>query len=176
MKHAYITLTKGKIDISSLRTDEKAFLGHVVKACQAGESYPNLVNRIHTPGSPALGGGQWVTKKVQASPLYRVCQDLADRQGISQGFLALGSASSLHDTGFVQDREPGYISSNEAAKLIHVTPEAIRKAIRQKRLPAKRLGHAYLLERRAVEGYAARSRWSQVHSTPDTGRRVARRT
>ena len=58
----------------------------VVKAYEGGEAYPNLVNRVNAPGSAALRRGRWVTKEVTASALYRVCQDLADRLGITQGF------------------------------------------------------------------------------------------
>ncbi len=154
---AYITLTGEKIGLSGLTSQERAFVGRIVKAYEAGEAYPNFVNKINAPGSPALGGGRWVTEKVAATSLYRVCQDLADRLGIAQGFLALGNNSSLEDTGFIERREPNYVSSEEAARLIGVTAEAIRKAIREKRIPARQVGRTYLVERRAVEAYAARS-------------------
>ena len=157
MLKAYITLTGQKIDLSELTIRERALLGRIVKAYEAGEAYPNFVNKINAPGSPALGGGHWVTEKVAASSLYRVCQDLADRLGIAQGFLALGENSSTQDTGFADRREPNYVSSEEAARLIGVTAEAIRKAIREKRIPARQVGRTYLVERRAVEAYAHRS-------------------
>ena len=157
MLKAYITLTEQRIDFSELTSEEKAFLGRIVKAYEASEAYPNFVNKINAPGSLALGGGQWVTEKVAASPLYRVCLDLADRLGIAQGFLALGPNSSIEDTGFVERREPDYVSSEEAARLLGVTAEAIRKAIREKRIPARQVGRTYLVERQAVEAYAHRS-------------------
>jgi excisionase family DNA binding protein len=158
MAKVYVTLTGEKIDLSSLTAEEKVLLGRVVKAYETGEAYPNFVNRVNAPGSPALGGGQWVTAKVARSPLYRVCQDLADRLGIAQGFLALGKNSSTERTGFVETAsEPDFVSSEEAAHRIGVTAEAIRKAIREKRLPARQVGRTYLLERKAVDAYAARS-------------------
>lgn len=157
MAKAYVTLTGEKIDLSDLTAEEKVFLGRVVKAYEAGEAYPNFVNRVNAPGSPALGGGEWVTRKVACSALYRVCQDLADRLGIAQGFLALAKNSSVERTSFVEASEPDYISSEDAAQRIGVTAEAIRKAIREKRLPARQVGRTYLLKQKAVDAYAARS-------------------
>jgi len=157
MLRAYLTLTGEKVDLSQLTPEERAFLGHIVKAYEESEAYPNFVNKINAPGSLALGEGRWVTAKVAVSPVYRVCQDLADRLGIAQGFLALGANSSVEDAGFVERREPNYVSSEEAARLIGVTAEAIRKAIREKRIPARQVGRTYLVERWAVEAYAHRS-------------------
>ena len=170
MLKAYITLTGERIDLSQLTLEEKAFLGHIVKAYEESEAYPNFVNRINSPGSPALAKGRWVTEKVAASRLYRVCQDLADRLGIAQGFLALGQKSSLQDAGFVDRREPDYVSSVEAAKLAGVTAEAIRKAIRERRIPARQVGRTYLVERRAVQAYAARSARVADRARPATVR------
>ena len=169
MTKAYVTLTGGKIDISGLTAEEKLFLGRAVKAFEAGEAYPNFVNRVNAAGSPALGGGQWVTAKVVRSPLYRLCQDLADRLGIAQGFLALGKNSSTERTGFVEvASEPEFVSCEEAAHRIGVSAEAIRKAIREKRLPAGQVGRTYLLERNAVDAYAARSgREVSIASAPN---------
>lgn len=158
MAKAYVTLTGEKIDLSGLTAEERVFLGRVVKAYEAGETYPNFVNGVNAPGSPALGGGQWVTEKVARFPLYRVCQDLADRLGIIQGFLAVGKNSSTKRAGFIEAAsEPDFVSCEEAAQWIGLTAEAIRKAIREKRLPARQVGRTYLLERKAVNVYAARS-------------------
>ncbi len=168
MRKAYIALNGERIDLSALSPEEKAFLGRIVKAYEKGEAYPNFVNRINAPGSLSLQGSQWITEKVAASAIYRVCQDLADRLGIAQGFLAVGENSSVEDTGFIEQEEPRYVSSDEAAKLIGVTAEAIRKAIREKRLPARRVGRTYLISRQAVDGYAARSgRQLQASGTYD---------
>lgn len=158
MAKAYVTLTGEKIHFSGLTAEEKVFLGRAVKAYEAGEAYPNFVNRVNAPGSPALGGGQWVTEKVARSPLYRVCQDIADRLGITQGFLAVGKNSSMERTGFIDAAdEPDFSSCEEAAQRIGLTAEAVRKAIREKRLPARQVGRTYVLERKAVDAYAARS-------------------
>jgi len=158
MAKAYVTLTGEKIDLSSLTAQEKVFLGQAVKSYEAGEAYPNFVNRVNAPGSAALGGGQWVTEKVARSALYRVCQDLADRLGIAQGFLAVGKNSSTERPTFVDaGTEPDIVSCEDAAQRIGVTAEAIRKAIREERLPARQVGRTYLLERKAVDAYAARS-------------------
>jgi len=156
MSKAYITLTGERIDISGLTTEEKVFLGRAVKAYEAGEAFPNFVNRINAPGSPALQGGQWVTEAVATSPLYRVCQDLGDRLGVAQGFLALGETSSMEGPGF-EGSEPDYISCEAAARRIGVTAEAIRRAVREKRLPARQVGRTYLLKRKAVDAYSVRS-------------------
>ncbi|MBI4705391.1 MAG: excisionase family DNA-binding protein [Deltaproteobacteria bacterium] len=158
MAKAYLTLTGEKIDLSSVTALEKVFLGQAVKFYEAGDAYPNFVNRVNAPGSAALGGGQWVTEKVTCSPLYRICQDLADRLGIAQGFLAIGKNSSTERPTFIDAAtEPDIISCEDAAQLAGVTAEAIRKAIRAKRLPARQVGRTYLLERKAVDAYAARS-------------------
>jgi excisionase family DNA binding protein len=168
MAKAYVTLTGEKIDLSGLTAEEKLVLGQVVKAYEAAEAYPNFVNRVNAPGSAALGGGQWVTEKVARSPLYRVCQDLADRLGIAQGFLAVGKNSSAGRPTFVDAAtEPDIDSCEDAAQRIGVTAEAIRKAIREKRLPARQVGRTYLLDRKAVDAYAARS-GREVSSRPST--------
>lgn len=171
MPNAYITLTGEKIELSGLTHEEKMFLGRAVKAYEAGEAFPNFVNHVNTPGSPALQGGQWVTEKVAASPLYRVCQDLGDRLGVAQSFLALGENSSTDDAGFTERNEPDYVSCEDAANQAGVTPEAIRRAIREDRLPARKVGRTYLLERKAVEAYAVRS-----GRRPPAARRINDRT
>lgn len=157
MAMAYVSLTGERIDISSLTREEKVFLGKAVKAYEAGEAFPNFVNLVNEPGSPALQGGQWVTEEVAASPLHRVCQDLGDRLGVAQGFLALGENSSTEDAGFTEQAGPTYMSCEDAADQAGVTPEAIRKAIREHRLPAEQVGRTYLLEPKHVKAYAARS-------------------
>lgn len=152
----YLTLDGERIDMGKLTADEKRFLGQAVKAYAAQEAYPNFVNRVNAPGSLALGGGEWVTGQVEASPLYRVCQDLADRLGVAQGFLSLGENSSVERTEPAGRKEPDYVSSEEAARIASVTGEAIRKAIREKRLPAKRVGRNFVVERQAIGAYLAR--------------------
>jgi excisionase family DNA binding protein len=158
MHKGYETLTGERIDISALTAEEKAFLGQVVKASQEGEAYPNFVNRVNAPGSPALGGGQWVTERIARSPLYRVCQDLSDRLGIAQGFLAAGKGSSPGRPTFLEAAgDAQFVSCEDAAEQIGVSAEAIRKAIREKRLAARQVGRTYLLEPRAIQAYAART-------------------
>lgn len=157
MAKAYVTLTGEKIDLSDLTPEEKAFLGSAVKAYGEGEAYPNFVNRINAAGSPALGGGHWVTEKIARSPLYRVSQDLSDRLGIAQGFLAVGKNSSPEHPTFVDaGGELDFVSCEDAAKRIGVSAEAIRKAIRENRIPARQVGRTYLLDAKAINAYAAR--------------------
>ncbi len=157
MPDAYVTLTGQRIALSELTREEKVFLGKAVKAYEAGEAFPNFVNRVNEPGSPALQGGQWVTEEVAASPIFRICQDLGDRLGVAQGFLTLGENSSTEDAGFTKQAGRDYMSCEDAADQAGVTAEAIRRAIREDRLPAKQVGRTYLLEPKAVEAYAARS-------------------
>ncbi|GEM_PF-2566411 len=158
MNKAYVTLTGERIDLSRLTADERRALGSILKAYQAGEAYPNFVNLVNIPGSSILGGGQWVTEAVATSPLYRVCQDLGDRLGVAQGYLALGRNSSTDETGPQAQGAIEYVSSNEAARRLGVTAEAIRKAVREKRLAAaRRIGRTYLFEWKAIEAYAQRS-------------------
>ena len=90
----YVTLAGERIDLSALSREDQEFMEKAATASRSGESYPDFVNRVHAPGSPALAGGDWVTQEVLASPLYRVCADLADRLGVAQGFLALGENAS----------------------------------------------------------------------------------
>ena len=157
MLGSYETLTNEKVNLSSLTAQEKAWMGQMVKVYQSGESYPQFVNRINEPGCPALGGGSWVTPGVSRSPLYRACQDLADRLGIAQGFLAVSMTAQQEKAGPAESAQPSYLSCEEAAERVGVTSEAIRKAIREDRLPAMRVGRTYLLDSRAIDGYAARS-------------------
>ncbi len=157
MRKGYATLTGDRIDLSHLTREERGELGRVLKAYQAGEAYPNFVNRVNAPGSLVLRGGRWVTEEVAKSPLYRVCQDVADRLGIAQGYLSLGKNSSLDGTGPEAQDATEYISSDEAARRLGVTAEAIRKAAREKRLASRRIGKTYLFEWKAIEAYAARS-------------------
>ena len=161
MHDAYVTLSDERIDLAGLSAEAKRFLGQAMRAYQSGEAYPNFVNRVHAPGSPALGGGRWVTAEVSRSALYRICQDLADRLGIAQGFLATEPATSDEgtDAGSVPQEA---LSCEDAAKRLGVSGEAVRKAIREGRLPARQVGRTYVLDALSVDAYAARS-----------GRRVA---
>ena len=173
MDGTYETLTEEEIDLSTLTPGEKTWLGRVVKAYEAGEAYPRFVNRVNAPGSPVLAGGAWVTKKVSKSPLYRLCQDLADRLGIAQGFLAVGKTALAERPGFAEPAVPSYLSCEEAAERVGVTSEAIRKAIREKRLPARRVGRTYLLDPLAVAAYAARSGREVRDSSSGNGKQEA---
>ncbi len=158
MKRVYVSLTGEKIDLARITVEEKKELGRILKAYQAGEAYPNFVNRVSVPGSRILRGKRWITQEVAASPLYRVCQDLADRLGIAQGYLALGENSSEEGTGFLPQGDAEYVSSEEAAKFLGVTPEAVRKAARNKRLAAaKKIGRTYLFEWKVIQAYAERT-------------------
>lgn len=181
MRDVYSTLTGERLDLASLTPQERSFLGQATRAFQEDESYPAFVNRVNAPGSPALGGGNWVTEEIVGSTLYRVCQDLANRLAVRQGYLALGPNSSTErpepDSG-----APELISCEDAARRIGVSGEAIRKAVRNRRIPVhQRIGRSYVLSAHAVEAFAARSgheiRNAVAESTAPSGsqRRRSRR-
>ena len=157
MRDAYVTLTGETIDLSSLSAQAKTFLGQAMRAYQTGEAFPNFVNRVHAPGSAPLAGGSWVTAEVSRSALYRICQDLADRLGIAQGFLAVGPNSSVVEGKDSRAGTQDALSCEDAAERIGVSGEAVRKAIREGRLPARQIGRTYVLDTLAVDAYAARS-------------------
>ncbi len=158
MKKAYLTLTGEKIDLSRLTAEERKELGRILRAYQAGEAYPNFVNRVSVPGSVILRGRQWITEEVASSTLYRVCQDIADRLGIAQGYVAEGENSSVEGTGPEVMEGVEYVSSDEAAHALGVSAEAVRKAVREKRLAAaRRIGRTYLFEWKAIKAYAERT-------------------
>ena len=148
---SYQTIDGKRINLEKLDDKQRKFLGRLFKMFEANEAYPNLFNCIHSIGSPALLGGEWVTDEVAAHPLYQVCQDLADRLGINQGYLNENDSSGVEKAGIIEADD--LLSVTEASKLAGVTPQAIRKAISENRLEAKMVGSSYTIRRSAVVEY-----------------------
>lgn len=82
------TLISGeKINLDLLTKEEMDFWKEVKKAYLANELYPYFVNRIYRSDSPIYRDGSWMTSEVSSLALYKICEDLEFRLGISQGFI-----------------------------------------------------------------------------------------
>lgn len=109
--------------------ETKAFLERAIDAAEDPRvSNDQLIELIYGLENPILEHGRFegrgaVTKEVLKNPLYRVFLDLLDHKRVALGET---SAAAL--------REPFKLKVSEAAEIAGVTPDAIRKAVRDSRL------------------------------------------
>lgn len=66
-----------------------------------------------------------------------------------------GAATGTTDAATPEPDSPSELSTSQAAGLAEVSPRAIRRAIAEGRLPARRAGQRWVLSREDVEHYRA---------------------
>ncbi len=81
----YFTLDGDDVDLGTLRRSDLAFVIDLARRALDGEDSSSIELRVCGRGAYPLRGGRWVTKRIYASPLFRVAQDIAFRAGIQQG-------------------------------------------------------------------------------------------
>jgi hypothetical protein len=86
----YTTIDHQTLDLSSLSSEERAYLARAYAVYRSGMPFAEF-NNTYVTGSanPLLGPTDgWITEAVWHHPLYRALRDLGARLGIAQGSLA----------------------------------------------------------------------------------------
>jgi excisionase family DNA binding protein len=151
MGDSYVTLEAEKISLGRLTGEERRFLGQMVSLFKNGGSYLDFENAYMDPGSVVFRHAKRLGTPVEGTPLYQVCEDLARRLGIRQGFLVKEEVVRYQHTPEGERRE---LTTGEVAKLAGCTHEAVRKAIRTGRLRGRRVGYLSLIWDKDAEAFA----------------------
>lgn len=149
MKDEYTTLTGETLSLSRLNAEEKRFLGKLYAKYKAGISYLVFDGFYWEPDSPVPGHAKRLGKPAEKTPLYQVCDDLAKRLGIRQGYLVESEVVPGR-----QSEERKELTTGEVARLASCSEEAVRKAIRTARLRARRVGKFSLIWDKDAEAFA----------------------
>lgn len=137
MGDSYSTLEGAQVSLGRLTAEERRFLGQMIGHFKMGGSYLDFENLYMDPDSVVFRHAVRLGKSVAETPLYRVCDDLARRLGIRQGYLVREQVFRHSEPEAAERRE---LTTGEVAKLANCTHEAVRKAIRTGRLRARRVG------------------------------------
>lgn len=151
MGGSYVTLEGSQVSLGRLTAEERRFVGHMVSRFKRGGSYLDFENFYMDPESVVFRHAKRLGRPVEETPLYRVCDDLARRLGIRQGYLVKEEVVRYPDSRGEQRRE---LTTGAAAKLAGCTHEAVRKAIRTGRLRARRVGHLSLIWEKDAQAFA----------------------
>lgn len=155
MGGTYVTLEGAQIPLGRLTAEERRFLGQMVGHYKRGGSYLDFENLYMDPDSVVFRHAKRVGRPVAETPLYRVCDDLARRLGIRQGYLVKEEVVRYPQPESGERRE---LTTGQVAKLAGCTHEAVRKAIRTGRLRARRVGRLSLIWDKDAEAFAEHRR------------------
>ncbi len=142
----YELLSGVTLDLSPLPKKDVGFLLGLMQGTMKDEDYFDLERRVCGKGAYPLEFCPRVTREIHESVLFRVAEDIVDRAGIRQGVLA-------PDPGDERMPTEDIMSVTEAARAIGITRSAVIKAAHAGRIKGKKVGHAWALLRRSVEGY-----------------------
>lgn len=168
MKDLYETLEHEKVSLSHLRREEKEFLAGLFKRFEEGDNYLSFKQLYLAPHSPVFSCAKRLGKEPEETPLYKVCDDLAKRLGIGQGYLVRKEVVRCGADEKPRERE---LTTGEVAKLANCTPQAVRKAIWTWRLKARRVGRMSLVAEKDAEAFARSVRPCRGKRRKRTGRR-----
>lgn len=147
----YTTLEGKEVSLAALTAAEKRFLGQMYSRYKEGVSYLAFEALYSNAESPIHSHAKRLEKRVAETPLYQVCEDLARRLGIRQGFLV--KSEVVRDSAeTVGERKE--LTTGQTAKVAGCTLEAVRKAIRTGRLRARRVGRLSLVWEEDAKAFA----------------------
>lgn len=149
MKNEYTTLAGTTFSLSRLNAEDKRFLAERYAKYKEGISYLAFENLYDEPNSQIFRHAKRLGKPVEQTPLYQVCDDLAKRLGIRQGYLVESEVVPGR-----QSEERKELTTGEVARLASCSEEAVRKAIRTARLRARRVGKFSLIWDKDAEAFA----------------------
>ena len=152
MDTLYKTIAEEEIDTSSFLPEEKRFLGEMILKSKSS-SYLDFENQLTEPDSPIFSHAKRLGKPVSETPLYKICEDLATRLGIRQGYLVREEVVPFPAGESAERKE---LTTGQVAELAGCTREAVRKAIREGRLRARRVGRFSWVWENDAQAFAAR--------------------
>ncbi len=142
----YQLLNGEDLTLAELPRADMEFLFDLMRRAVGDEEYFSLERSVCGPGAYPLKGAGRVTAQIHRSLLFRVAEDIMDRAGIRQGFLAPdleGGRVPVEDI----------VSVTEAAESLGVTRSAVIKAAQTGRIKGRKIGHTWTLLRRSVDNY-----------------------
>lgn len=151
MKESYQTVDGKAIPLKDLDADDKAFLAKISEAYERGENFLNFKHLFTDPAGQPFRHAKRVEKPVAETALYQVCKDLARRLGMRQGYVVKESTPPYGATAGEPRRE---LTTGQVAEMAGCTTEAVRRAIRTWRLPARMVGRLALVWEKDAEVFA----------------------
>jgi hypothetical protein len=142
MKQEYKTVAEEGISLAGLDPEERKFLGNIFRRYEEGPNYLSFKHLYTDPEGLAFKNAKRLKKPVREAPLYRVCDDLAIRLGIRQGYLVKEEIMQ-YQTASVSERKE--LTTGQVAKLAGCSVQAVRKAIVSWRLRARKVGRLALV-------------------------------
>ena len=146
------TIAEEQIETSHFLPEEKLFLGEMISKSKSS-NYLDFENQLTEQDSPIFSHAKRLGKPISETPLYKICEDLATRLGIRQGYLVREEIVSLPNGESMERKE---LTTGQVANLAGCTREAVRKAIREGRLRARRVGRLSLVWENDAQAFAAR--------------------
>lgn len=144
----YTAINGEVIEYPTPDAETAAFLSRVIAAVNDPTvSEGELVELVYGKENPILDqtifpGRGAVTREVFANPLYHVMSDLICQKQVLEGRFDRVKAEKRYT-----------LTVNQAAERIGVTPDAVRKAIRSRKLPAWRREGSWMLDPYDVDTY-----------------------
>ena len=136
--------------LDSFNSKEKIFLREIYAQYKKGVNYLTFETKYNFSSS-LRDHAERLGKRLAQTVLYRVCDDLAKRLGIRQGYLRRDEVVPIRDDA-VQIRKE--LTLREVAHRARCKIEDVRQSIRQGRLRARRVGENSLVWEMDAETFA----------------------
>ncbi len=170
VSEGYETLEGKTVPLGRLNGQEKSFLGEMLREYESGRNFLNFKLAYSEPDSIVYRSAKRLRKPVEESPLYRVCDDLARRLGVKQGYLVKEEIMEYQAMPMAERKE---MTTGQVAKLAGCSSQAVWKAILTWRLRARKVGRLALIWEEDAKAFAASRRRSAKKAGKSRGKELA---
>lgn len=170
MSEDYETMEGKTVPLGRLNGQEKAFLADMLREYGSGKNFLNFKLVYSDRDSLVYGSAKRLRKPVEESPLYRVCDDLARRLGVKQGYLVKEEIMQYQAMPATERKE---MTTGQVAKLAGCSSQAVWKAILTWRLRARKVGRLALIWEEDAKAFAASRRRSAKKAAKARGKELA---
>lgn len=154
MRDTYPTDDGKTLSLKSLNAEDRAFLGKLFQAYEREENYLGFKHLYTAPDSQTYKHAKRVGKPVAETVLFQVCEDLARRLGMRQGYVVKEEIAEYGATAGPRHE----LTTGQVAAMAGCSTEAVRRAIRSWRLPARMVGRLALVWEKDAEAFARKLR------------------
>ena len=154
MRDKYPTEDGKTLSLKGLNSDDKAFLGKLFQAYEHDENYLGFKHLYTGSERQIFKHAKRVGKPVAETVLFQVCEDLARRLGMRQGYVVKEDIAEYGATAGPR-RE---LTTGQVAAMAGCSAEAVRRAISSWRLPARMVGRLALIWEKDAEAFARKVR------------------
>lgn len=169
MNADYETLGGSSVPLVGLKSAEKAFLAGIYREYESGKNYLNFKQLYSHPDSIVFQSARRLRKPLEESPLYLVCDDLALRLGLRQGYLVKEEIMQYQATPMTERKE---LTTGQVAKMAGCSAQAVWKAIITARLRARKVGRLALIWDEDAKAFAASIRQRSGKKPARSGRKT----